>query len=161
MNHLEITWSGAEQPKMQLSSHSLESWHFLTPKVHLPQISFLSPGIRKVPHLSFSFLSQGISPGQAHLASHMHCGQRSLWHGWAELFWTSSYWRKTIARLGLSKIPLIYDIHSGACGMVRQMGESIPVSWPDMCIAFSCDQLTSYVHCIWLFIFFKDTQRIL
>ena len=161
MNHLEFIWRGAEQPKMQLSSHSLASWHLLTPKVHLPQISFLSPGIQKVPPLSFSLLSQGISPGQAHLASHMHCGQRSLWRGWAELFWTSSYWRKTIARLGLSKIPLIYDIHSGACGMVRQMGESIPVSWPDMCIAFSCDQLTSYVHCIWLFIFFKDTQRIL
>ena len=137
MNHLEFIWRGAEQPKMQLSSHSLASWHLLTPKVHLPQISFLSPGIQKVPPLSFSLLSQGISPGQAHLASHMHCGQRSLWRGWAELFWTSSYWRKTIARLGLSKIPLIYDIHSGACGMVRQMAGSIPVSWADMCIAFS------------------------
>ena len=159
MNHLEFTWRGAEQPKMQLSSHSLASWDLLTPKVHIPQISFLSPGIRKVPHLSFSFLSQGISPGQAHLAYALWATKPLAWL--SKTFLNNSYWRKTIARLGLSKIPLIYDIHSGAWGMARQMGESIPVSWADMCIAFSCDQLTSYVHCIWLFNFFKDAQRIL
>ena len=52
-------WTTWNSSKMQLSSHSLASWHLLTPKVHLPQISFLSPGIKKNPQLSFSFSSQG------------------------------------------------------------------------------------------------------
>ena len=159
MNHLEFIWRGAEQPKMQLSSHSLASWHLLllTPKVHLPQISFLSPGIQKVPPLSFPFLSQGISPGQAHLASHMHCGQRSLWRGWAELFWTSSYWRKTNARLGLSKY-LSYTTYTAV--PVAWLGRwldlfrwaeqicalpSVVTSWPATCIAFGC-LFSSKIH---------------
>ena len=105
---------------MQLSSHSLASWHLLTPKVHLPQISFLSPGIQKVPLLSFSFLSQGISPGQAHLASHIctvgneasgvveqnffeqaHIEEKQL-HGWASQKYLSytTYTAVPVAWLG-------------------------------------------------------------
>ena len=152
MNHLEFTWRGAEQPKMQLSSHSLASWHLLKPlKFTSPKSLFYPQAFKKDLPCLF-FIPRHLTRASSSCLTYALWATKPL--AWlSRTFLNNSYWRKTIARLSLSKIPLIYDIHSDAWGMARQMGESIPVSWADMCIAFSCDQLTSYVHCIWLFIY--------
>ena len=149
MNHLEFTWRGAEQPKMQLSSHSLASWHLLTPKVHLPQISFLSPGIQKGPPLSF-FYPKASHQGKLILphictvgneASGMvgqnffeqaHIEEKQL-HGWASQKYLSYTTYTAVPVAWLGRWVNLFRWAEQICAL-----PSVVTSWPAMCIAFGC-----------------------